>query len=457
MSPGFFSGCSPHAKRTVSERYEYDSEGRLTCKIAPDGSKTEYKYNNQGLLTKISYPKGTVSYGYDASGNRIWMEDEHGRTEYKYDAFDRLIEAVFKYSPEKVIRYEYDPWNRISSVEILGNERVDYRVKYEYSILGNLRCIDDGFGSVDYKYFPDKGEVLRNLPNGIKTTYSFSPVGELTKLSHWNKQNRLIVSYHYEYDPPGKISRVIEEIPEGLRTTRYDWDSRGYLKSLHLPDGKIIRYQYDSMGNRILEESPYGTIHYKYDNFGRLTKAENIKYKWNKNGHVSSISQGGKKTRFIYDGRDLLSLARLPKATIRYGWDGEGNMIFRKTGKKIDYYLQNPLAPPGFTLAEYDRMGKIRKTYLYGDTLLGQRDINSQMQYFLEDGFNSIRHITDIKGNIMGQRDYSPFEEPMLIKGDIPMNFRMAGERFLPEIKSYFIGGRLYEPRIGRYLTKGIY
>ena len=76
------------------------------------------------------------------------------------------------------------------------------------------------------------------------------------------------------------------------------------------------------------------------------------------------------------------------------------------------------------------------------------------MKYFLEDGFNSIRHITDIGGKVIGKRDYTPFGKHTLIEGDIPVNFRMAGERFLPEIDSYLIGGRLYEPQSGRNLTQ---
>ena len=226
-------GCPGRSKEVVpkqyQEQYQYDTKSRLTCRVAPDGSKTEFQYNERGLLAKISYPKGSVSYGYDASGNRIWMQDKHGKTEYNYDAFDRLTDVIFRYGPEKKIRYEYDPWNRISAIKILDGGRAEYQVKYEYNILGNLTSIDDGIGRIEYKYHPDKGEIVRHLPNGVKTTFSFSPLGELTNLNHWDRQNRLIASYRYKYNPAGKMSSVIERTPEGLKTTKYDWDPRGYL------------------------------------------------------------------------------------------------------------------------------------------------------------------------------------------------------------------------------------
>ena len=459
ISLWFSIGCSPHQKDVISKRYHYDAKGQLIRKIAPDGNKTRYEYNKDGLITKIIYPEETVSYGYDASGNRIWMDNEYGRnkykSEYKYDAFNRLKETVFKYNSGKnvKIKYKYDPWSRISSIEILNRDKIDYQVKYEYNILGNIISIDDGIGRIEYSYYPDRGKIVRHLPNGIKTTFSFSPIGQLTTLEHLDRHNRLIASYTYKYNSPGKISCVIEKTNKSIKVTKYEWDNRGYLTALHLPDGKTIHYQYDSMGNRILEEKPHSTIHYKYDNFGRLIRAENTKYKWNINGNL--ISETGKEfnARIRYNGRGLPSLIRVANSTFRYQWDGDGNMISKRMGKDTTYYLPNPLAPPGFTLAEYDRTGKTQNVYLYGDTLLGQRNKNGHMQYFLEDGFSSIRYVVDINGDILGHRNYSPFGEPTSMKGEMPVNFRMAGERFLSETRSYLVGSRLYEPKIGRYMT----
>jgi len=173
---GFALACSRQSKGIISEQYEFDKDGRLIYRITPDGSKIKYKYNNLGLPIKVEYPDDTVKYGYDANGNRIWMQNSSGKTEYKYDAFDRLIEVVFKYSPEKRIRYEYDPWDRITGIKILENDRIDYYVKYEYNILGNLKSIDDGTGKIEYDYYPEKGEVVRHLPNGIRTAFSYSPI-----------------------------------------------------------------------------------------------------------------------------------------------------------------------------------------------------------------------------------------------------------------------------------------
>ncbi|MBC8459634.1 MAG: RHS repeat protein, partial [Deltaproteobacteria bacterium] len=447
-------GCSSqHDTVATSEQYEYDRDGRLICKTTPDGSKIKYKYNKQGLPSEIEYPDDSVKYGYDANGNRIWMQNRNGKTEYKYDAFERLSEVIFKCSPEKKIVYEYDPWNRISSIRISDAQNNHYQVKYEYNILGNLVSIDDGNGRVEYNYSPAKGEIIRQLPNGIKTVFSYSPAGELISIKHSDSQNSLLAFYRYEYNPPGKISRVFEETSEALNITRFEWDNRGYLKNLQLPDGKSVHYEYDAMGNRISIKDSKGTIAYKYNGLGRLIEAGDTKFEWDGNGNLMTQIDNNTKTRFRYDARNLPQLVKTPNESFRYKWDGDGNIISRSVGKDINYYMPNPLAYPVFSLAEFDGTGKMKSSYLYGDSLLGQRDANGRMKYFLEDGFNSVRHITDTNGKIIGQQDFTPFAEHTSMKEETADNFRMMGERFLPEIKKSFIGNRLYDPSTGRYLS----
>lgn len=448
------AGCSRlSAEDTVSEQYQFDEEGRLINRITPDGSTIKFKYNDQGLPEGIEYPDDHLKYGYDTNGNRVWMQNRSGKTEYKYDAFDRLIEVTFRYSPEKRIIYEYDPWDRISGIKILGNNRIDYHVKYEYDILGNITSIDDGIGRIEYSYFPEKGEVVRRLPNGIKTILSYSPIGELSSLRHLDHLDGLIVAYRYEYDLQGKISHVSEETQDRVKIIQYEWDSRGYLKALHLPDGNSMRYEYDAMGNRISMTDSSGLIRYEYDKIGKLIKAGDIKYDWDRNGSLIAQIERNGETRFKYDARNLPLFVKTPNANIRYKWDGDGNMIERKVDKELTYFLPNPLASPGLTLAEFDNTGRISNAYLYGDALIGQRDRNGRMNYFLEDGFNSIRKIVDASGKIIGWRDYTPFGEPALTKMNDTHNFRMAGEQFVPEIKKYLIGNRLYDPMVGRYLS----
>jgi YD repeat-containing protein len=499
----FLSPCSRSPKGPLIEQYTYDSQGKLIFKTAPDGGKIEFKYNDQGLLTEIRYPGGYVRCGYEKNGNRAWMKDRTGTTRYYYDAFNRLVGVIWKHHLLRVIAYEYNPWGYVSSISIfnpkglednlkyrkfldehdqayrqnpknwqasrsifnemmqrLKQEQVtqkekmlEYEVKYDYNLLGNLKHIHTQQGTVNYFYKPEKGEIKRQLPNGITTYFTYSPLGLLKSLYHESRTGQLISKYQYEYNAAGKVIQAHELTAEGTKTTTYVWDQRGYLKELHLPDRNKIYYEYDAMGNRMIRQDLKSKLQYNYDKFGMLAQAGDSIYKWNRNGSLVSEKEGKFTTRFRYDGRDLPIIVRIPGATIRYEWDGNGEMFSKRIGKDITYYLSNPLAPTGFTLAEFNRTNQLTASYLYGDVLLGQQDINGKMRYFLEDGFNSIRHITDTNGKIVGKRDYTPFADPITIEGDIAGNFRCAGEKFHSEIKKYFIENRLYDPCDGRYLS----
>lgn len=448
----FISCSSRENYKQLEEHYEFDNNGRLISKTTPDGSEIKYKYNENGLPIEINSPKGNVEYSYDENGNRVSMVDDNGKTTYEYDAFDRLTEVVYNYSPERKVNYEYDPFNRITSIKI-SDDNNNYEVKYEHNIIGNIISVDNGSCRITYDYNPDKGEIVRHLPNGVSSIFTYSSFNNITSIKHVNANYNLIASYSYEYNPAGKITTVTEEVQEGRKETKYEWDSQGYLIALHLPNNETISYEYDAMGNRLSMTDSEGTITYEYDNFGRLVKGERTKYKWNKNGNV--IIQFGKNGRFkfIYGINDQPTSIKTRDSEIKYLWDGDGNLISRDNEDEVTHYLPSPLSPMDLTLSEYGEDGRMKTAYLYGDGLIGQKDINGNMQYFLEDGFNSIRYVIDRNGNTINKQDYTPFGELSITKGESVCNFRTAGERYLPEINKYFIESRLYDPGIGRYLS----
>lgn len=445
--------CSNNQTNSISEKYTYNEKGLLVSKITPDGNKIKYNYNDKGLPLEIKYLDDTVKYEYDVNGNRVLMQNNTGKTEYAYDDSGRLTDVVFKYSPVMNLKYEYDTWDRVTDIQIIQNDQKVYHVKYDYYLSGNIRSIDNGNERIEYSYSPGNGEIIRKLPNGVKSIFTYSPLGELVNLQHLDPKKKLIASYFYEYDFSGNISLVTERTPESVRTTRYEWDKRGYLKALHLPDGNVIKYSYDSMGNRTSMTSSDGLITYQYDNFGRIIKSGHSKYEWDINGNLTSQLAQGNRTRIIYKNGQLPSLIRTPNKTIHYTWDGDGNLVSTRSGNKTIHYLHNPIAPVGFTLAEYDNTGKINNAYIYGDTLIGQKDSQGKTKYFLEDGFNSIRMTLDQNGRVIGDQEFTPFGQPFFKKQSTTSHFRMAGERILPETGFYIIGTRLYDPEIGRYLA----
>src|SRR5690606_3263706 len=71
---------------------------------------TTYEYNVFGdVIAQSSPDTGITTYEVDLAGNRTAKIDARGvRTEYTYDALNRLVEIHFPANPELDIQYIYD-------------------------------------------------------------------------------------------------------------------------------------------------------------------------------------------------------------------------------------------------------------------------------------------------------------------------------------------------------------
>ncbi len=162
LSVIIFSACAgpsllPKSDARVSEEYGYDDAGRFSYKILPDGDKIRYSYDAEGQLAGVSAPGMQIKLAYDERGNTTLAQDNAGKQEYRYDQLNRPVEVVYKHGVEKSLRYEYDPKDRITSINILGkNNEPEYRVNYEYDLFGNLLSVDDVMGRTEYSYYPEK-------------------------------------------------------------------------------------------------------------------------------------------------------------------------------------------------------------------------------------------------------------------------------------------------------------
>lgn len=496
-------GCPRQHAEVLTEQYRFNSKNQLTLRISSGGNRTEYGYDRRGFLVSIDSQGETVKFHYDGDGNRIMMQDPTGITQYYYDAFDRLCAVISEHSPRKLIVYEYDPWGYLSCISIYDLDKLnqesafsnwlrelnqnvsdnqeawqtrqcnvrdmlmrlkaepptqqlrwlDQQVHYRYDILGNLTLVESKAGVITYEYDWSKSQIQRRLPNGIRTRYNYMLDGKLRELLHETPLGQLIAQYDYQYNAAGKITSVREQTPSETKTISYDWNSRGYLSELLLPEGVTQRFQYDAMGNRTFMSDPVRSLNYQYDSYGRLTQAGQTGYNWDPNGNLTKQSGEAGRIDLEYDERGFPIQARTPETFACYRWDGDGNLVSHEVGKQSVHYLTNPFGPLGFTLAEFDDGGNLIRSYLYGSGLTGQTDAAGRASYFLEDGFNSIRLIADSNGRVIGRRDYSPYGQPLSAQGDPGPDFRMAGERYLPEIRCSAIKGRFYDPQVGRYLS----
>jgi len=143
--------------------YGYDANGNITSSLetTPQGAKTtDYSYDKLNRLKAVVYPdeRGTVTYEYDAAGNRAKMTTPQGVTNYKYDADNRLIRAG------KEIFFYDKPGNLVKKVSS------DKTAAYVYDYDNRLIRYQDNTNTVEFEYDGDGRRVSKTV-NGKKTNY----------------------------------------------------------------------------------------------------------------------------------------------------------------------------------------------------------------------------------------------------------------------------------------------
>ena len=86
--------AAPSGATTTST---YDSAGNMLTRTDPNGVTTTWTYTPQNQAATVSYSGSSahsVSYTYDANGNRTAMTDATGSSSYTYDPFGELTSAT---------------------------------------------------------------------------------------------------------------------------------------------------------------------------------------------------------------------------------------------------------------------------------------------------------------------------------------------------------------------------
>ena len=273
----------------------YDRVGNIMRQEYPNKVKTYYQYDYQvnGLprnhrLKKIDHKdrfNSTISffeYNYDEVGNRTWMRELVGRTDYAYDNLYRLTNV--SYPGGRRVQYTYDlAGNRSLLTETIpdspGNV-VTTTTSYNYDSANQML----NAGGVPYGY-DGNGNQWHKGSGASLTSYTYDVHDQLVNISYPAGK----VPSQMKYDGDGK--RV--QLQDGRGTARYiydggktvaETDESGNLRKIYFAgvamkdipsDGasSVYYYLYDALGSVVNITDKHGNIVqiYYYDAFGKST------------------------------------------------------------------------------------------------------------------------------------------------------------------------------------------
>ena len=387
-------------------RYEYDDLGRRTKTTLPDTKTEVTSYQTIGmagttysiqsnLVTGFNGKTTTlvfdildrpfarvpdtsltgevpVTFGYNALGQRAWMEDASGHTTYGYDAIGRL---QAKTTPFGTLNYTYNNDNSMGTLSSTSATGVS--LSYGYNALHRLSTVQNmRLSSNISSYAFDLVGNLSTLsyPNGIQHAYSYREDYRLLSVNH-NYASAVPASFVYTLDAAGHRTTVAETLPNlTSQNVSYTYDNLGTatgaprlfrLVSENWATGnKLWTYAYDRVGNRLSATSPSHLTAYSqtYDVRDRQTadsRNTSIAPAWDDNGNqlrYSGNDVNGDGTAdqsattadaFNFENQ-LKTRTKADNTVVSMAYDGDGNRVFKSVGSTATTYLVDDRNPSGY-------------------------------------------------------------------------------------------------------------
>ena len=443
-------------------RYEYDALGRITQRIAPDGTSTwswgsSAAKHEIGQLASVSGPAYSETFTYDSVGrpsSHTVVADAAYRFDYTYNALGLL--DTFSY-----------PATGAGAVLKL---RHDY-VAGQLTRIRNANAPGEPYWTLNVQ--DAAGNVLdETLGSSVRVVTGFSP---------------LTGDIEYRQTVAGSTTPI--------QDLAYDWDGNGNLETRR------------DMGQGLLEE-------FNYDELGRLTQsrlngAANLTISYDASGNILGKSDICPTTDPCFAYHSLRRHAVVSAGGQSYSYDANGNMT-KRGGAAIAWNSDNlPLSiagtngnsslfsygPAGNRWKQVARFGATSETTVYvgglfekvargsmttwrhyiptsGGVALQLRYSDGSppnTRYLTLDHLGSTDRITDEAGNVLVAESFGAFGNRRghswnaiptaadLTKVAAATRDGFTGHEHLDNLDLIHMSGRVYDPRIARFISADPY
>ncbi|MBI3651513.1 MAG: RHS repeat-associated core domain-containing protein, partial [Acidobacteria bacterium] len=459
------------------ESYAYNSVGNLLSRTDFRGKVTSYSYDPMNrLLSKTpdaSLSEPSISYSYNAVGQRASMSDRSGVTLYTYDARNRLTS---KQTPQGTLTYAYDAASNLLSTRSSNTNGVN--TSYAYDALNRMSSVTDnaavigtrpGTGSSSLFYDEVGNLASFNTANGVTTSYTYNSLNRLTNLTS-SKAATSLASYAYTLGAAGNRTSVTEA---NGRVASYSYDALYRLTNETITNDAVsanngsITYSYDAVGNRLSRTSSVAAVPSTtsaVDGNDRLASDA-----YDNNGNTVSSPDSTTPTAsnaYQYDFENrLVKLNASTPSEVSYVYDGDGNRVSKTVGTGASAtttrYLVDTNNATGYAqvveeLAVVAGVSSVQRVYVYGHTRLSQQQLiggNWVASFYGYDGHGSVRYLTDASGAVTDSYTYDAFGVLIQRTGTTPNDYLYAGEQFDSHLGLYYNRARYLNQATGRFFS----
>jgi YD repeat-containing protein len=403
-----------------TESYQYNGLGWRVGEINGIGVTTANQYDRRGLATQVQNASQTVTYAYDALGNRV---NDNNQITYTYDARGNVLTQTRPAvgSSQQKFTYTYDALGR----KIIQTDARNVQERWTYDYFGRL---------IEYKAATGKGNTDdAATTTGNTITYQYDKTGQLSwEFVRTPGDDKVIASRRYRYLANGLLQQVDEaaEVPNTF--LGFSTDSR-----------TLAEYRYDKGGRLISQRTGYQNAEFQYDELGRLKVTYDgrarVEYFYDSAGNRALIRAantpiGNNATtspiferlyRYSYDGENRIREAA--ESTVNYNAAGTATSIIKGAGTLYDYD------------AAGNRIREVRSTRdaevtlgstsaldaLFGVTAYNASNVSTQilLNYYDSAGRLIVVNLGNTNGTTGSQQSYRSYDS----KGRLENYYDMSG------------------------------
>ena len=351
-------------KRVGEENFAYTDLNEIVSR--PDG--TQYNRATQRISSTFS---NTISTNYDLTST----DSEHEMSSRKISASINLSSGTFQIETNENVdaRGNVTVSARKFSKAPLSTAEERVSQFYMYDENSRLTQVDEA----ETRIVNDQNSSIarRNVasyefgPNSNSNVKSYEHFGKRT-VATYGPQDRLIglkgaIERNFEYSDDGTLSKISNCLGE----KRFVYDFFGNLKSVTLPDGKVISYRIDAYNRRVAKfiNGQLDEIYVWYDQtrlafVKSATQATNIQYVYGPHGIAPTylkINGHGYKVISTWKGDIRFVVDLNGKIVQELQYDEYGNVMKDTSLGRTDIYgivRNTPLQPMGFAsgLTDFD-------------------------------------------------------------------------------------------------------
>ncbi|HVB45892.1 MAG TPA: RHS repeat-associated core domain-containing protein [Streptosporangiaceae bacterium] len=450
------TSAAPNGATTTST---YDAAGNTLTRTDPDGVTVTSTYTPLNKPATVTYSGGSahsVSYGYDASGNKTSMSDATGSSSYAYDPFGEVTSETN--GAGQVTGYGYNADGQVSSITYplpsgatwATSDTVGYT--YDHADL-RTQVTDFNGNQITIGNTPDglpSSVALGSTGDTLATTYDSADGASAISLKN---ATSTLQSFTYTDSPAGTTLKEADTPPSPQSPAVYTYDAKGRVTSMTPGTGSTLSYGFDASGN--LTTLPAGATG-SYDNAGEFTSSSlsgaTTAYAYNADGQRLTSKQGSATvTSGTWNGAGQLTAYTSPAAAMTAAsYNGNTLRATATTGGTTQQFTwDTSTAMPRLLMDS-------ASAYVYAGGRVPAEQVSlstGTVTYLVTDSLGSVRGTVNSSGTLTGTTSYDAWGNPQTTGGltaTTPLGY--AGGYTDPTGLIYLIN-RYYDPATGQFTS----